>query len=156
GFTKDSAFHWEKTDLEGNRFNYITLTDTVLMEKEIRIGLKNSKTEVFFEINKSELSEDEKVKLVPIVNLLSENPGYSVVLSGFADNTGNINFNLALIKKRTDHIKELLTSEFGIDEDRIKINPGGLLVRSNSRVQRMEDRKVEITVREENGNTNIE
>ncbi|MEX2513833.1 MAG: OmpA family protein [Cyclobacteriaceae bacterium] len=155
-FLKDSAFHWGKADLEGNPLNYFTLTDTVLLEKEIRIGLNNSKTEVFFEINKSELSEEEKVNLVPIANLLSENPGYSVVLSGFADNTGNINYNLNLIEKRTNHIKDLLTGEFGIVEDRIKINPGGLLVRGSSKAQRFEDRKVEITVRDENGNENID
>lgn len=153
-FLKDSTLHLENPGFEGNALNYVVRNDTVLVEKEIRIGLKNSKTEVYFDINKSELTEDEKIKLDPIVNLLSEHQDYRVALSGFADNTGNVNYNLALVDKRVSHVKSLL-QEYGIDEDRIIKNPGGLLVRGNSRVPRIEDRKVEITVLNDNGKPNI-
>ncbi|WP_114751096.1 OmpA family protein [Pleomorphovibrio marinus] len=121
--------------------------DTVLLEREVIVGLANSKVEVFFEINKYELSEEETEKLKPIVQILRDQPEYYVTLSGFADNTGNVNYNLQLVQRRVSHVKTLLVENFGLREERIEEKPGGLLVRGQKRGSKEEDRKVEIMLR---------
>jgi outer membrane protein OmpA-like peptidoglycan-associated protein len=122
--------------------------DTLYLEKETVIGLPNSKKDVYFGTNRESLDNEEKEKLQAIVAILDTQPDYYITLAGFADNTGNISYNLNLIDRRVNHVKSLLVNEYGIDEKRISIRPGGLLVRDKSRGSRSEDRKVEILIQD--------
>jgi outer membrane protein OmpA-like peptidoglycan-associated protein len=123
-----------------------TKIDTLFLDKEIIIGLPNSKKEVYFGINQKQLEEEEKQKLEAIVAILEAQPTFYVTLAGFADNTGDISYNLQLIVKRVNHVKSLFVDQYGLDEDRISVKPGGLLIRDKNRASRNEDRKVEIII----------
>ncbi len=120
--------------------------DTLFLDKEIIIGLPNSKKEVYFGINRDQLEESEKQKLESVVAILEAQPAFYVTLSGFADNTGDISYNLQLVEKRVNHVKALLVNQHNVDEDRISVKPGGLLIRNRNRGSRTEDRKVEIII----------
>ncbi len=121
--------------------------DTLLLEREVLVGLENSKVEVFFEINQFELDESEKEKIAPLAEILLNQPQFYVTLAGFADNTGNVDYNLLLVDRRVTYVKELLMEEYGVEASRISTKPGGLLVRGKSPGSRKEDRKVEIMLR---------
>nr|MBI1232740.1 OmpA family protein [Cytophagales bacterium] len=120
--------------------------DTFYVEKEIVIGLPNSKKEVYFGINQTALDSSEREKLQEVASIMEVNPAYMVSLSGYADNTGAISYNLSLVSKRVDHVKSLLIEEYQIPEERIVIKDGGLLVRQQNRGSRNEDRKVELVI----------
>lgn len=123
-----------------------TKVDTLFLDKEIVIGLPNSKKEVYFGINQAQLEESEKQKLEAVVTILDAHPAFYVTLSGFADNTGDISYNLQLVEKRVNHVKYLLVDRYNLDENRISVKPGGLLIRDRNRASRNEDRKVEIII----------
>jgi outer membrane protein OmpA-like peptidoglycan-associated protein len=121
--------------------------DTLLLEREILVGLNNSKVEVYFEINQFELEIEEMDKLAPLAEIILNQPQFYLTLAGFADNTGNLNYNLQLVERRVNYVKNLLIEKFGIEASRIATKPGGLLVRGKSPGSRKEDRKVEIMLR---------
>lgn len=123
-----------------------TKVDTIFLDKKIIIGLPNSKKEVYFDINRDQLEESEKEKLEAVVTILEAQPAFYITLSGFADNTGDISYNLQLVERRVNHVKSLLVSQYNVDEDRISVKPGGLLIRNKNRASRTEDRKVEIII----------
>lgn len=123
-----------------------TRVDTLFLDKEIIIGLPNSKKEVYFGINRDQLEESEKQKLESVVAILEAQPAFYITLTGFADNTGDISYNLQLVEKRVSHVKSILINQYKVDGDRISVKPGGLLIRNRSRASRDEDRKVEIII----------
>ncbi|EPR70815.1 OmpA family protein [Cyclobacterium qasimii] len=102
--------------------------------------------EIYFESNKSTLSENEVLKLVPLVKRLNQTPKAKILVKGFADNTGSTSYNLTLIEKRAAVVEESLLNQFGVDKDKIARQPGALLIRGSKRSSRPEDRKVEVQV----------
>jgi len=123
-----------------------TKVDTLFLDKETIIGLPNSKKEVYFGVNLERLEEEEKQKLKEIAAILESQPTFYITLTGFADNTGDISYNLQLVEKRVNHVKSLLVNEYELEADRISVRPGGLLIRNRNRGSRNEDRKVEIII----------
>jgi outer membrane protein OmpA-like peptidoglycan-associated protein len=121
--------------------------DTVEVEKVVEntkpILLEESKLEVYFGINQSELSEEEKAKLLRLKEILETNPQLGLELIGFADNTGSVSYNLRLVEKRVNSVKKQLI-ELGIDQKRIFKDSGGLILRGASKGSVDKDRKVEI------------
>ena len=59
---------------------------------------------VYFDSNKSNIKDSEKVKIEKLVNLLNENSNYSVKIKGYADADGNDNYNLNLSKNRVSSV----------------------------------------------------
>ncbi|HAH39195.1 MAG TPA: hypothetical protein DCL81_22840, partial [Algoriphagus sp.] len=121
--------------------------DTVEVEKVVEntkpVLLEESKLEVYFGINQSELSEEEKAKLLRLKEILETNPQLGLELIGFADNTGSVSYNLRLVEKRVNSVKKQLI-DLGIDHKRIFKNSGGLILRGASKGSVDKDRKVEI------------
>lgn len=109
----------------------------------------NSKVEIFFDNDQAYPNEQELQKLQPLESILKNNPAIGITISGFADNTGRLGYNLNLIDQRTSNIKDLLVEKYGIDAERISILPGGLIVREDGQKSSSTDRKVEVWVREE-------
>ena len=121
--------------------------DTVEVEKVVEntkpVLLEESKLEVYFGINQSELSEEEKAKLLRLKEILETNPQLGLELIGFADNTGSVSYNLRLVEKRVNSVEKQLI-DLGIDHKRIFKNSGGLILRGASKGSVDKDRKVEI------------
>ncbi len=123
-----------------------TVTVTEVVEKNIETLLNQSKVEVYFPINESTLSDQEREKLDPVSEFLKNNPEVIVELVGFADNTGSVAYNLALTAKRVEAVTKALTDFYKIEPGRISVSNGGLIVRGRSKGSVETDRKVEIRV----------
>jgi outer membrane protein OmpA-like peptidoglycan-associated protein len=121
-------------------------TITVIKENQIKTLLDQSKIEVYFEVNKSTLNAQEIEKILPVAKFMEENPEVKIDLIGFADNTGSIQYNLALTKKRVQEVVKVLIEKFGIDPERIEESNGGLIIRGSTKGSQETDRKVEIRV----------
>ncbi|MDO6437461.1 OmpA family protein [Cyclobacterium sp. 1_MG-2023] len=103
-------------------------------------------TEIFFESNKSIISEKEVLKLIPLIKMLDLYDNAKLLVKAFADNTGSMAYNIALIEKRALAVEEILTNQFGVASVRISRQPGALLIRGSYQSSRPKDRKVEVQV----------
>ncbi|MBB6327701.1 outer membrane protein OmpA-like peptidoglycan-associated protein [Algoriphagus iocasae] len=126
--------------------NIPRIVDTVEVEKTIPSFFNESKIEVYFEINKTTLTDQEIQKLMPVVEHLRNNPSSKVELIGFADNTGSVSYNLAISEKRVDEVARILVEDYQISSDRIDKNNGGLIIRGSEKGSEDKDRKVEIRI----------
>lgn len=66
---------------------------------------------VYFDTNKSTFSDQEKVKIDKLVNLLKENEDYNVKISGYADSVGSDAYNLSLSKRRVASVVKSINSK---------------------------------------------
>ncbi|MBN3583084.1 OmpA family protein [Algoriphagus aestuarii] len=129
--------------------NIPRIVDTVEVEveKTVPAFFNESKIEVYFEINKTALAEQEKGKLMPVVEHLQKFPESKVELIGFADNTGSVRYNLTITEKRVDEVARILMEDYQISSDRIDKNNGGLIIRGSEKGSVDKDRKVEIRIK---------
>ena len=123
--------------------------DTTSSESKINGFPINGKVELYFDNDQARASEQELLKLQPLTTIVSNNPAVNITISGFADNTGRLRYNLNLINQRTSNVKNFLIEKFGISPQRINILPGGLIVRENEQRSSSTDRKVEVWLQEE-------
>lgn len=78
---------------------------------------------VFFRINKSVIDPSEWSKIELAVNYLNENPGSTVVVTGYADKkTGTAAINLKLSRLRSNEVAKALETKYGISKNRISVN----------------------------------
>lgn len=134
------------------RITTVTPTpDTIVVEKSVptlsHALLNQSKIEIFFGINQTALTSSEEEKLKKVKEVLDENPGLGLELTGYADNTGTVSYNLQISAKRVDAVKDYFIS-LGIEESRINSDVGGLIIRGSSKGSSDSDRKVEVRFRE--------
>lgn len=134
------------------RITIITPTpDTVVVEKSVptlsHALLNQSKIEIFFGINQTALTSSEEEKLKKVKEVLDENPGLGLELTGYADNTGTVSYNLQISARRVAAVKDYFIS-LGIEESRINSDVGGLIIRGSSKGSSDSDRKVEVRFRE--------
>lgn len=78
---------------------------------------------VFFRINKYIIDPPEWGKIELAVNYLNENPGSTVVVTGYADKkTGNATINMRLSEQRSNAVAKALQEKYGISASRISVN----------------------------------
>ncbi|AFL82751.1 outer membrane protein/peptidoglycan-associated (lipo)protein [Belliella baltica DSM 15883] len=126
------------------------LRDTVFLESDPLVRLLRYKEIIYFDINQRVPAEEELKKLANLVDFIKENEDYQLTLTGYADNTGNINYNLKLAEERTKAISEALIQQFGISEDNITLESGGQVIRGFQRSSNDQDRKVEVRIERKN------
>lgn len=122
------------------------LQDTVFAEGKERIRILPSKVMVFFKVNQRTPDKTEIEKLTEFVDFVKNNTEYQLVLSGFADNTGNLNYNLKLADDRMKSVGESLQQEYGLASIQIRYETGGQVLRSSQRISNDQDRKVEARI----------
>ncbi|TVR36727.1 MAG: hypothetical protein EA392_14560 [Cryomorphaceae bacterium] len=105
------------------------------------------KVTVYFAINSTKVDENDVNKIRKAVDLSKHHPGHRFVVTGFADNTGNPDYNKIICQRRNEAVKNALINEFGISKERIETRIGGQIVRGSKRGSESEDRRVEITLR---------
>ncbi|EKB47945.1 Outer membrane protein-associated (lipo)protein [Cecembia lonarensis LW9] len=120
--------------------------DPLILGRPGGIQLLPSKIMVFFQVNQREPDEVELKKLASLVDFVKENEGFQIVLSGFADNTGNINYNLKLADGRMQAVGKALVENYGLEPSQIRFEPGGQVIRGTQRVSNDQDRRVEARV----------
>ena len=77
------------------------------IETNASIVLRN----VFFDSNKSELKSESQSELDKLVQLLNENPGLKIEISGHTDNVGKPADNLTLSNNRAKAVIDYLVSK---------------------------------------------
>ncbi len=78
---------------------------------------------IFFRINNSDIDDTEWDKIELAVSYLIENPGSTVIVTGYADkNTGNTKINLHLSQLRSNAVADALETKYGINKNRISVN----------------------------------
>ncbi|WP_130275187.1 OmpA family protein [Cecembia calidifontis] len=123
-----------------------TLVNQFTLGRQEGIQLLPPKIMVFFQTNQREPDEVELRKLASLVDFVKENEGFQIVLSGFADNTGNINYNLKLADDRMQAVGKALKENYGLEASQIRFEQGGQVIRGTQRVSNDQDRRVEARV----------
>jgi outer membrane protein OmpA-like peptidoglycan-associated protein len=99
---------------------------------------------VKFALNSSVLDQAEADKLGSMLTTLNQNSGAKVQLRGYADKSGNSEYNLSLSKARALSVKETLQKS-GIQADRIEVMPlGSFAAPANAKAEDL--RKVEVVL----------
>jgi len=81
----------------------------------------NKNTNLYFEKNSFTIGYAEKIKLNKIFDTLIKMTGNSVIITGFADKSGDKNYNAYLSEKRAKAVQNYFLSK-GIDKKRLIIN----------------------------------
>ncbi|MDX2073685.1 MAG: OmpA family protein [Alphaproteobacteria bacterium] len=111
-------------------------------------GVDTSSYIVFFEWNRAALSKSGLKVVAAVVDELSGQEGYEIILNGHTDTTGLERFNLTLSKKRAETVARAL-EKGGIDPDAIKIFAFGESdprVPTADNVNEPQNRRVEIFI----------
>jgi len=80
---------------------------------------ENKFRDVYFEIDDDQLRSSSDVQLIESISrLLLKKPELSLLIQGYADETGTLTHNLDLSKRRAESIRKILISD-DISADRI-------------------------------------
>ncbi len=81
---------------------------------------------VRFRLNSAKITDEEMVNVYNTAEYLKANPEQSVTICGYADkDTGTSEYNMGLSKRRAEAVRDLLVNKYGINPDRLSINPQG-------------------------------
>lgn len=107
----------------------------------VTAGFK-TRTTIYFASGKNNLPASEESHVREIARYLADSTTSSILLRGYADNTGPQSLNFKLIEQRLNYVKNLLVEE-GVHPGRIRIEKGGIIVKPARKAQ-PRDRRVEI------------
>ena len=74
---------------------------------------------IFFDVNQYELKPESISELDKVVELLNDNPGVKILISGHTDNTGKATDNLRLSENRAKAVVDYLIAK-GIEASRLQ------------------------------------
>ena len=121
-------------------------------EKELLYKMELNKpltlNNIFFETGKSNLLDSSFAELNTLFNILKSKAKMMIQISGYTDNTGNVQDNIVLSEARANDVKKYLTDK-GIDNNRIIVKGYGSSnpKASNDTAEgRAKNRRVEIMV----------
>jgi outer membrane protein OmpA-like peptidoglycan-associated protein len=133
-----------KIEVPDTVFAVETITDTVYVDNKPVITLIKSKEILYFKLNQKVPDAEETAKLTQLGEFINDHEEYRLVITGFADNTGNVNFNLRLAEERMKSVADFLKNEFGLSEDQLRLESGGQVIRGNRQAANDLDRRVEV------------
>ncbi|MDP4206969.1 MAG: OmpA family protein, partial [Bacteroidota bacterium] len=82
---------------------------------------------IYFDVNKDIVKSESYGTLSDIAKTLKENPTVKIKIIGFTDSDGDDAKNLDLSKRRAASVRNVLSSEFGIENSRIQTDGKGEL-----------------------------
>jgi OOP family OmpA-OmpF porin len=80
---------------------------------------------ILFDVNSDKIKPESYGTLKEIAQVLNDNPGLKVKITGHTDSDGNPASNLDLSKRRAVSVKNSLNKDFGIDASRIETDGKG-------------------------------
>ncbi len=126
--------------------------ETVVVEEEAEVVVTKAQTESFsqgtFATNSTELSDEGKAAVQPIVEVLQTYPQSTVNIVGHTDSTGAAEYNMMISKKRAAAVAAYI-EEQGIESSRITASGEGEEnpIASNDTAEgRAQNRRVEATI----------
>ncbi len=130
----------------------ITEPETVVIKEEAAVVVTKAQTESFsqgtFATNSTELSEEGKAAVQPIVEVLQTHPQSTVNIVGHTDSTGAAEYNMMISKKRAAAVAAYI-EEQGIEAERITASGEGEEnpIASNATAEgRAQNRRVDATI----------
>ena len=115
---------------------------------EIRIGAKARLNNIFFEHDKSKLTEDSKGELSQIYSFLKNHPSLIIEVAGHTDSTGTKQYNKKLSLARAKSVKQFLVNK-GIKQERIRVAGYGEdkpIAPNSTKKGREQNRRVEFEI----------
>lgn len=113
------------------------------VKQEVVVKYEPMTQNIFFDVNKSVIREDQKVKVSTLADFLNQHPEAKVTIIGYADkNTGNATINAKLSESRSAAVAEALKAR-GIAADRIITDSKGDTVQP---FQVNEDNRVSVCI----------
>ena len=122
--------------------------DLAILMKKIEVGKKIILRNIFFDTNSSILRPESKTEIERIAEILNDNPGIRVEISGHTDSQGEDKYNQWLSEKRAKSVVDALI-ESGIDPSRLEYVGYGELdpIESNLTEEgRQENRRTEFKI----------
>lgn len=81
---------------------------------------------IFFNINRANITAKDKVNLKYMADQMKQNPDKQYTIVGYADkSTGTPEFNMQLSRKRAENVFNVLTKEFGVNPNQLKVEAKG-------------------------------
>jgi outer membrane protein OmpA-like peptidoglycan-associated protein len=113
---KGYLFYSERYDLRGGKADSVYYKDIAL--QPVALQAVSTFSNILFATNSAQLPASASTELNQLVQLLQENPGWKVEISGHTDNTGSAAENNKLSANRAKSIVDYLTAK-GIDAGRL-------------------------------------
>lgn len=102
---------------------------------------------IYFDYNSDigKISEEDRKALATYIQYLNENKNKKVQLSGYTDDKGSVQYNLALSGRRAANIQSYLNKK-GVGNGQTAIKKMGILKSANSEADKAKSRKVELSI----------
>lgn len=107
-----------KVNIAGAGTQAKTQARTIELRK-ISVGVSSILRNIYFDFGKASFKEESYNELNKLENMMRQNPGMQVEISGHTDNVGGTSTNKRLSQLRANAVKNFLTSK-GIDARRIQ------------------------------------
>ena len=120
--------------------------DSISKEEQPKVQLFSFKEIVYFKLNQKIPDAVETEKLTHLGEFTKNNKEYRLVITGFADNTGNVYFNLRLAEERMNSVADFLKKEFGLEDDQLRLETGRQVIRGSRQAANELDRRVEVRI----------
>lgn len=116
----------EREETIRRSIEYITTKGSVYDDIEKPVNNKKLSVNIFFDLNKAIIPDQEREKLNNIALFFASNPDTEIKILGFSDMmTGNHKYNLAISEKRAVGVAEILVNEFNIPAEKITYHAKG-------------------------------
>ncbi len=118
--------------------------DTIVAEKTLAAAAKEECYYIYFENNKSTLSDEGLITIQQVAARLEQSPNKFVTIAGFCDNTGSATLNNRLSDARVASVAHELSTEYGVEADHIATCGRGALTSKSGRAVFAANRRVEV------------
>ncbi len=150
---KDSLYRQEERARIDNRFDRLeskmdtllnALGKPVVLDKSV-YSVPSKELNIFFAVNSHTISGQQLRDLQSYLAQLSNFNDYRVVLSGYADNSGHVEYNKMLVEKRINAVKDAILNT-GVAPAELLVNNYGKQESGTSKAYNQNDRKVTIQI----------
>ncbi|MGI2257757.1 OmpA family protein [Shewanella sp. GXUN23E] len=111
--------------------------------------VQNLRIDAKFANNSAELDQTSLDEVAILADFMNQNPNSTVVIKGFASNTGNPDYNMKLSQRRAESVAKALETRFGIAANRISARGYGVtqpLIPGTSKEANEANRRIEADV----------
>lgn len=125
----------------------LVTVDSAAMQKGIQAEGHMAIYGITFDFNKADIKPESKPTLTEIANLLKQNPNLKLHVVGHTDNIGTYDYNLDLSSRRAQAVVRSLSSEYGIQLQRLHpagVGPVAPVALNDSEEGRSKNRRVEL------------
>ena len=86
--------------------------------RPIKTGVSTRLSNIFFDFNSANLTDDSKTELTKVVRFLTKNFGTKITISGHTDDQGSPEYNQALSENRAEAVYDYLINH-GINPEKL-------------------------------------